>query len=105
MLGARTLVAVLVLFHVGLLTVAAGQSADFAWVPSYFDDDDGDFLPPFGGRMATGLAAPHLFNWVAEYPILIVLALIVLAVVLGWRPRPRPYLVAVPARFRAPPCP
>ncbi|MEA2948171.1 MAG: hypothetical protein QOI40_3501 [Alphaproteobacteria bacterium] len=28
------------------------------------------------GGIATGLAAPHLFNWVAEYPILIVLALL-----------------------------
>jgi hypothetical protein len=28
------------------------------------------------GGMATGLAAPHLFSWVAEYPILIVLALL-----------------------------
>ena len=45
MLGARTLVAVLVLFHVGLATAATFHTADFAWVPSYFDDDDGDFLP------------------------------------------------------------
>ena len=28
------------------------------------------------GGIATGLAAPHLFSWVAEYPILIVLALL-----------------------------
>jgi hypothetical protein len=28
------------------------------------------------GGIATGLIAPHLFNWVAEYPILIVLALL-----------------------------
>jgi precorrin-6B methylase 2 len=28
------------------------------------------------GGIATGLAAPHLFDWVAEYPILIVLALL-----------------------------
>jgi hypothetical protein len=28
------------------------------------------------GGIATGLVAPHLFNWVAEYPILIVLALL-----------------------------
>jgi hypothetical protein len=28
------------------------------------------------GGIATGLAAPYLFNWVAEYPILIVLALL-----------------------------
>ncbi len=28
------------------------------------------------GGIATGLVAPHVFNWVAEYPILIVLALL-----------------------------
>jgi hypothetical protein len=28
------------------------------------------------GGVATGLVAPHLFNWVAEYPILMVLALL-----------------------------
>jgi len=96
MLGARTLVAVLVLFHVGLLTVAAVQSADFAWVPSYFDDDDGDFLPLLLSEQMSALVEPAR-GWMP--------ALIVLATVLGWRPRPRPYLVAVPARFRAPPCP
>ena len=26
------------------------------------------------GGIAAGLVAPHVFNWVAEYPILIVLA-------------------------------
>jgi hypothetical protein len=96
MLGARTLVAVLVLFHVGLLTVAAVQSTDFAWVPSYFDDDDGDFLPLLLSEQMSALVEPAR-GWMP--------ALIVLAVVLGWRPRPRPYLVATPARFRAPPCP
>src|SRR5207237_4802161 len=33
------------------------------------------------GGVATGLIAPHVFNWVAEYPILIALAAL-------WRPRP-----------------
>ena len=28
------------------------------------------------GGIAAGLVAPHVFNWVAEYPILIVLALL-----------------------------
>ena len=28
------------------------------------------------GGIATGLIAPHVFNWVAEYPLLIVLALL-----------------------------
>ena len=96
MLGARTLVAVLVLFHVGLLTVAAVQSVDFAWVPSYFDDDDGDFLPLLLSEQMSALVEPAR-GWMP--------ALIVLSAVLGWRPRPRPYLVAGPARLRAPPCP
>jgi len=95
MLGARTLVAVLVLFHVGLLTVAAVQSVDFAWAPSYFDDDDGDFLPLLLSEQMSALVEPARV-WMP--------ALIVLAAVVGWRPRTRPYLVAVPARFRAPPC-
>lgn len=96
MLGARTLVAVLVLFHVGLATAAAVQSTDFAWVPSYFDDDDGDFLPLLLAEQMSALAEPAR-GWMP--------ALIVLAAVLGWRPRPRAHLVAAPARFRAPPCP
>ena len=91
MLGARTLVAVLVLFHVGLVTAAAVQSA-----PSYFDDDDGDFLPLLLSEQMSALVEPAR-GWMP--------ALIVLAAVLGWRPRPRPYLVAAPVRFRAPPCP
>ncbi len=96
MLGARTLVAVLVLFHVGLVTVAAVQSADFAWAPSYFDDDDGDFLPLLLSEQMSALVEPAR-GWMP--------ALIVLAAVVGWRPRARPYLVAASARFRAPPCP
>src|SRR5262245_295777 len=45
------------------------------------------------GGVATGLIAPHVFNWVAEYPILIALALLCrpgLALPAG---RPRRYLV------------
>jgi len=46
MLRGRTLVVVfLVVFHVGLGATASLLSADFAWAPSYFDDDDDDFLP------------------------------------------------------------
>ena len=96
MLGARSLVAVLVLFHVGLLTVAAVQSADFAWAPSYFDDDDGDFLPLLLSEQMPALAEPDR-GWLP--------ALVALAAVLGWRPRSRPYLAAAPARLRSPPCP
>ena len=96
MLGARILVTLLVLFHLGLATVATFQSVDFAWVPSYFDDDDGDFLPLLLSEQISALVEPAR-GWMP--------ALIVLAAVLGWRPRPRPYLVAAPVRFRAPPCP
>jgi hypothetical protein len=95
MLGARTLVAVLVLFHVGLVAVAAIQSTDFAWVPSYFDDD-GDFLPLLLADQMPALFEPG-HGWTP--------ALVVLAAVVGWRPRSRPYLAATPARFRAPPVP
>ena len=96
MLGARTLVAVLVLFHVGLATVAAIQSPDFAWGPSYFDDDDGDFLPLLLAEQTPALFEPG-HGWAP--------ALVALATVVGWRPRSRPYLAATPARFRAPPVP
>jgi len=96
MLGARTLVAVLVLFHVGLLTAATVQSVDFAWVPSYFDDDDGDFLPLLLSEQMSALVEPAR-GWMP--------ALIGARGGPWWRPRPRPYLVAAPARFRAPPCP
>jgi len=92
MLGARTLVAVLVLFHVGLVTVAAIQSTDFAWVPSYFDDDDGDFLPLLLAEQMPALFEPG-HGWTP--------ALVVLAAVVGWRPPSRPYQAATPARFRA----
>jgi hypothetical protein len=96
MLGARTLVAMLVLFHVGLATVATFQPADFAWVPSYFDDDDGDFLPLLLAEQMPALVDPGR-GWT---PVLIVLAAIV-----GRRPPSRPRLAAARARFRAPPCP
>jgi hypothetical protein len=94
MLGACTLVAVLVLFHVGLVTVGAIQSTDFAWVPSYFDDDDGDFPPLLLAEQMPARFEPG-HGWTP--------ALVVLAAVVGWRPRSRPYQAATPARFRAPP--
>jgi hypothetical protein len=96
MLGARTLVAVLVLFHVGLATVATFHTADFAWVPSYFDDDDGDFLPLLLSEQIPALVDPGR-GWAP--------ALIVLATIVGWRPPSRPRLAAARVRFRAPPCP
>lgn len=95
MLGARTLVAVLVLFHVGLATAASLQSADFAWVPSYFDDDDGDFLPLLLSEQMSALVVPG-HGWAP--------ALVVLAAIVASRPRSRPRLPAASVRFRAPPC-
>jgi hypothetical protein len=95
MLGARTLLAVLVLLHVGLASAAALQSVDFAWVPSYFDDDDGDFLPLLLSEQTPALLAP-VRDWT---PLLVALA-----AVLTGRPVDRIRPAASPARFRAPPC-
>src|ERR1700730_15305903 len=96
MLGARTLVAVLFLFHVGLVTVAAIQSTDFAWVPSYFDDDDGDFLPLLLAEQMPALFEPG-HGWMP--------ALVVLAAVVGWGAPGRPHQAAPPPRLPAPPLP
>ena len=95
MLGSRTLLAVLVLLHVGLASAAAVQSVDFAWIPSYFDDDDGDFLPLLLSEQIPALLAP-----VRDWPPL----LIALAAVLTGRLLGRVRSAASPARFRAPPC-
>ena len=95
MLGARILVALLVLFQLGLATVATFHSADFAWVPSYFDDDDGDFLPLLLAEQMPALVDPGR-GWTP--------ALIVLAAIVGWRPPSRLRLSAARVRFRAPPC-
>lgn len=96
MLGVRGVIVVLVLFHVALVTVGALQSADFAWGPSYFDDDDGDFLPAL---LAERPPAPVDLGggWIP--------ALIVLTAVVAERPRSRPRLAAARAPLRAPPCP
>ena len=59
MLG-RSLVAVLVLFHVGLVTAATFHTADFAWVPSYFDHYDCDFLPLLLSEQMPARARSHL---------------------------------------------
>ena len=96
MLGARSLVALLLLFHVGLATAAAFHTADFAWVPSYFDDDDDDFLPLLLAEQMPALADPGR-GWTPT--------LIVLAAIVGWRPPSRLRLAAARVRFRAPPCP
>jgi hypothetical protein len=97
MLGARArLVLLLVVFHVGLATVAALHSADFAWVPSYFDDDDDDFLPLLLSEQVPALVDPAR-GWMP--------ALTMLAVLAAWRPRSPSRLATPRARFRAPPCP
>jgi hypothetical protein len=95
MLGSRTLLAVLVLLHVGLASAAAVQSVDFAWIPSYFDDDDGDFLPLLLSEQTPALLAP-VRDWT---PLLVALAALLTGRLLG---QVRP--AATPARFRAPPC-
>ena len=95
MLG-RSLVAVLVLFHVGLVTAATFHTADFAWVPSYFDDDDGDFLPLLLSEQMPALVDPGR-GWAP--------ALIVLSAIVAWRSPSRSRLAAARVRFRAPPCP
>lgn len=96
MLGARArLVLVLVLFHVGLATVAAMHSPDFAWVPSYFDDDDDDFLPLLISEQVPALVDPPR-GWTP--------ALTLVAAVATWRPTSRSRLAPPRARLRAPPC-
>src|SRR5262245_40831924 len=97
MLGSRVILAlVLAVFHLGLVGAASLHSADFAWAPSYFDDDDGDFLPLLLAEQMPGLTVPA-GSWVA--------ALVLLAVVAMWVPSGRPRLAAARARFRAPPRP
>lgn len=95
MLGWRTLLAILVLLHVGLASAAAVQSVDFAWVPSYFDDDDGDFLPLLLSEQTPALLAP-IRDWT---PLIVALVAVLTGRLVG---RVRP--AATPARFRAPPC-
>jgi hypothetical protein len=95
MLGPRLIVAlVLAVFHLGLVGTAALHSADFAWVPSYFDDDDDDFLPLLLSEQMPGLVGPARW-WIP--------ALVALAAVVVWVPSDRPQLTAARVRFRAPP--
>ena len=75
-----------------LTSAAALQSVDFAWVPSYFDDDDGDFLPLLLSEQSPALLAP-VRDWT---PVLIALAAILTGRLVG---RVRP--AATPARFHA----
>jgi hypothetical protein len=97
MLGRRALVVmVLVLFHVGLAATATLLSIDFAWAPSYFDDDDGDFLPLLLAEQTPARLDPTA-AWTP--------ALILLAAVAACAPRPGSRLTATRVRFRAPPLP
>ena len=93
MLGGRTLVVVfLVVFHVGLGATASLLSADFAWAPSYFDDDD--FLP-----LLLSERAPALVDPVAEW----IPALTSCAALAARPPGGRSRLAVTCVRFRAPP--
>ena len=95
MLGRRALLVVLLMvFHLGLVTVAGLHSVDFAWGPSYFDDDDGDFLPLLVSEQAPGLVGPAT-TWLP--------ALTLLTTVLACMPRGGSRLTAARVRFRAPP--
>jgi hypothetical protein len=95
MLGWRTLLVVLlVLFHVGLAATVTLLSVDFAWAPSYFDDD-GDFLPTLLAEQVPAL--PDLGSWVP--------ALTLLAALAAWMPRGSSRLTSARVRFRAPPRP
>jgi hypothetical protein len=97
MLGGRArLVLLLVLFHVGLASAAALHVADFAWAPSYFDDDDGDFLPLLVSQQMPALVDPAA-GWMP--------ALMLLAAVAACRPRGHSRPAAASVRFRAPPLP
>ena len=90
------LVILLVLFHVGLAATATLLSIDFAWAPSYFDDDDGDFLPLLLAEQMPALLDPAA-AWTP--------ALVLLAAVAARAPRAGPRLAATRVRFRAPPRP
>ncbi len=95
MLRGRALVVVLlVVFHVGLAATASLQSVDFAWAPSYFDDDDGDFLPLLLSERAAALVDPAA-GWTPGLTLFAALA--------ARQPRGRSRLAAARVRFRAPP--
>ncbi len=97
MLGPRVIVVlVLAVFHLGLVGAASLHSVDFAWVPSYFDDDDGDFLPLLLAEQMPGLTIPAAW-W---GPALVLLVAVTTCVSSG-----RSRLAAARVRFRAPPRP
>jgi hypothetical protein len=98
MLGRRALlVLLLVVFHVGLAATATLLSIDFAWAPSYFDDDDGDFLP---GLLVEQAPARLDAGVAAGMP-----CLTFLSAVIAWTPRGAARAAASRVRFRAPPRP
>jgi len=43
--GRGLLCGLLVLFYLALIGTVSFSTFDYAWTPSYFDDDDDDFLP------------------------------------------------------------
>lgn len=87
------LVAVLLVFHVGLAATATLLSVDFAWAPSYFDDDD--FLPWLLAEQVPIVVNPAI--WAP--------ALALVTAVAAWAPRGGARLAAARIRFRAPPRP
>jgi hypothetical protein len=97
MLDRRARVAlVLAVLHLGLVATAVLHSPDFAWAPSYFDDDDGDFLPLVLSEQVPALVdLPRAWT-----PVLMPVAAVAV-----WRPRARSRLASARPRFRAPPCP
>jgi hypothetical protein len=98
MFGRRALlVALLVVFHIGLAATATLHSIDFAWVPSYFDDDDGDFLPLLLVEQMPARLNPGATAWMPS--------LTLLAAVIACAPRGASRLAGARVRFRAPPRP
>lgn len=90
------LVILLVLFHVGLAAAATVLSIDVASAPSYFDDDDGDFLPRLLAEQMPAVLDPAANR---------VPALILLAAVAPYASRAGSPVAAAHARVRAPPRP
>ncbi|HEY7654046.1 MAG TPA: hypothetical protein VIG07_14585 [Methylomirabilota bacterium] len=92
--GRALLVLLLMTFHVGLAATASLQSVDWAWAPSYFDDDDGDFLPLLVSERAAAVVDPAA-GWTP--------ALTRFAAPAAREPGGRSRLDATHVRFRAPP--
>ena len=90
------LVILLVLFHAGLGATGTALSIDFAWTPSYFDGDDGDFMPRLLAEQMPALLDPAA-GWTS--------AAILLAAVAACTPRAGSRLAVARVRFRAPPRP